>query len=200
MAINRQGRRWGLLPFRSWMTLNNLSIVRSINFLLWKYIPADIAGKVWVSGMIIYIKALYISSTWKKCKLLILLLCCYYIFVAHWRVIICYSSRKDSQAHLYSLPCELNFLIHDIWSININLFPFVNPWAVKWLIFIMNCYQALGMDVKQIIYSEVNLCHQLLRFTSFFYWKIHLAEFQMDWVSPVCLYPGTDLHSSLDSL
>lgn len=44
----------------------SLSIVKSIDFLLWKYIPAGITGKIWDSDMIIYIKALHISSTRKK--------------------------------------------------------------------------------------------------------------------------------------
>lgn len=102
------------LPLNCWITLNNLSTVRNISFLLRKYILPYITVKIRHSNRIIYIKVFYISSTWKKCKLLILMLCCYHIFMDHWRVIICHIFQKGQprSSLLYSVHWELNFPIH----------------------------------------------------------------------------------------
>lgn len=103
------------LPFSSWMTLRNLTVT-NISFLLWKYTSVCLTGKIWVLDMIIYIKALYISSPWEKCKLLILMPCCYYIFVDYWRIIICHMFQMGQSISSVLIACELNFIIWDIWS------------------------------------------------------------------------------------
>ena len=53
-----------------------------------------------------------------------------------------------------------------------------------------------SMDGKYILYSEVNLPHQLLPLISFSYQKMYLEEFQLDLVLLACLYPGIYLYSS----
>ena len=71
--------------------------------------------------------------------------------------------------------------------IYINLFPFAILWAMRWHIFVMNWCQNLCMDGKYIIYSEVNLPHQLLPLISFFYQKMYLgASLVAQWLR-VCL-------------
>ena len=57
-----------------------------------------------------------------------------------------------------------------------------------------------SMDGKYILYSEVNLPHQLLPLISFSIQKMYLEEFQLDSVLPACLCPAVYLYSSLDSV
>lgn len=58
------------LSFSSRMALRNLLIVNSISFLLWKYAPACLTGKICVLDIILYTKALYISNTRKTMQVI----------------------------------------------------------------------------------------------------------------------------------